>query len=634
DDYTATEPGAEYVYKVTAINNEGEGVNCGEFTVEPAQDPCTVPGVQVLSDPTGDGFGLGVPSAQPPYDIQSVSVAEPFNIGTDKLVFTIKVRDLTVVPADSRWPVQFNAPNGKTYVVAMISDATGAVSFKYGEGTTGTAAPANTADPLSGYSDSGLITIVVPRSGVGNPVVGQKINSFLMRATAGGITPDNCPDSLTPAGEYAIIGNAACGPNNAPTAVLSATPTSGNAPLIVNFSGANSSDPDKDAITTYTFDFGDGVVVTQSFPTTSHLYQAKGIYPARLTVRDSRNKASVNAAQVMIFVNGASPSPSPTPNPSPSPSPSPGQSPATLKFSQSSYSIGESEGSVVITVTRTGPTSASGTIGYSITDGTATQRTDYEFTAGRLVFKAGEMSKTFTVLINDDSYAEGTETATLNLTRPTGAMTCNPCTATLSIVDNDTTSPPNRNSIDDSRSFVRMHYHDFLNRDADKGGEDYWTGELEKCGSNSSCAASRRIGVSAAFFIELEFQDTGSFVYRLYKGALGRRVGYVEFMTDRSQLNAGPTLDADKLALAQDFVQRDEFTTRYAGKGDAASLVDALIQTVKDSSGVDLSARRTELINTCNAGPTQVEGRGRALKQLVEYKEFTGAEYNNSFVLA
>ncbi|HEV8134349.1 MAG TPA: PKD domain-containing protein, partial [Pyrinomonadaceae bacterium] len=320
DDATATDPAATYYYKVTAVNAIGEGMSCGEHPAVPGADPCQVPGVQVLSDPTGDGFGSGVPSAQPPFDIQSVSIAEPFNVGADKLVFTIKMKDLSVLPPATTWPVQFNAPNGTTYVVQMSTTTGGTATqndaiFQYGpDGGTLSA-----ADPLSGFSADGTITIVVPRSGVGNPAIGEKLSAFLMRVEAVAITPDNCPDSLTPAGSYTIVGNTSCQPNNAPLAVLSGNPTSGNAPLSVNFSGANSSDPDPgDSIASYSFDFGDGTaVLTQSTATTSHTYQNPGNYPARLTVKDSRGKSSTNLAQVMISATDASPTPTPTPTPLP-----------------------------------------------------------------------------------------------------------------------------------------------------------------------------------------------------------------------------------------------------------------------------------------------------------------------------
>lgn len=305
DDLTA-DATLKYYYEVKAINAIGEGTNCGEFLAEAAPDPCTPPGVQVLADPSNDGV-VGFPTAQPPYDIQAVAISEPWSVGADKLVFTIKMRDLSTLPPDSRWPVQFKSTDTKTYVVAMITDAAGQVSFKYGEGTTSTASPANTADPLSTYSASGLITIVVPRSGVGNPSVGQKITDFLMRATAGALTPDNAPDGLVPVGEYTIVGNAACRPNAAPIAALTANPGTGIAPLKVNFNASGSSDPDTDApadtIASYTFDFGDGSTpVTQSSPTIMHTYSNVGNYEATVQVTDSRGKASAGVASVVIEV--------------------------------------------------------------------------------------------------------------------------------------------------------------------------------------------------------------------------------------------------------------------------------------------------------------------------------------------
>jgi hypothetical protein len=317
-DATATDPAATYIYKVTAVNLIGESQSCGEHAAEHGQNPCEVPGVQVLSDPTGDGFTDPIPSAQAAVDIQSVSIAEPYNVGLDKLVFTIKVKDLSVLPPATTWPVRFKAPNGSTYVVQMSTLTGGTptqndVLFQYGvDGGTLSA-----ADSLSGFSADGTITIVVPRNGVGNAAIGQKLDSFIMRVEVVAVTPDNCPNSLTPAGEYTIVGNASCQPNTAPLAVLTGIPASGNAPLNVNFSGANSSDSDQgDTIASYSFDFGDGTaVLTQPGATTSHTYQNAGMYPARLTVKDSRGKSSTNLAQVMITVTNPSPSPTPTPTP-------------------------------------------------------------------------------------------------------------------------------------------------------------------------------------------------------------------------------------------------------------------------------------------------------------------------------
>ena len=56
------------------------------------------------------------------------------------------------------------------------------------------------------------------------------------------------------------------------------------------------------------------------------------------------------------------------------------------------------------------------------------------------------------------------------------------------------------------------------------------------CNGDEQCISARRIAVSAAFFIEEEFQQTGNFVYRLYKGSLERQPSYVEFTADREKV--------------------------------------------------------------------------------------------------
>ncbi|MEM9717930.1 MAG: PKD domain-containing protein [Bacteroidota bacterium] len=73
-------------------------------------------------------------------------------------------------------------------------------------------------------------------------------------------------------------------PNRAPVADFTATPTSGNAPLVVNFDASPSSDPDNDPLT-YSWEFGDGESGTGLNP--SHTYQSLGTYTARLTVSDT-----------------------------------------------------------------------------------------------------------------------------------------------------------------------------------------------------------------------------------------------------------------------------------------------------------------------------------------------------------
>src|SRR5262249_11940830 len=72
------------------------------------------------------------------------------------------------------------------------------------------------------------------------------------------------------------------------------------------------------------------------------------------------------------------------------------------------------------------------------------------------------------------------------------------------------------NAIDTNEFFVRQQYLDFLGREPDQGGFEFWSDQLNQCGSDVLCVQQRRIDVSAAFFDSPEFQKTGSFIYRLY----------------------------------------------------------------------------------------------------------------------
>jgi hypothetical protein len=192
--------------------------------------------------------------------------------------------------------------------------------------------------------------------------------------------------------------------------------------------------------------------------------------------------------------------------------------------------------------------------------------------------------------------------------------------------------PTAANPINDASFFVRRHYLDFLNREPDSGGWTYWTDQIMMCGSNVRCVNSRRIGVSAAFFIELEFQNTGSFVYRLYKAGFARRPNYVEFTQDRTHVG-GSDVEASKRAFALTFVQRSAFVQRYANNTTASSFVDALIATIHQASNVDLTSERTTLINRYIQGTSLNESRAFAIRHAIETAVFVTAEYNPSFVV-
>ncbi|MDX6694695.1 MAG: hypothetical protein QOF02_2298 [Blastocatellia bacterium] len=185
----------------------------------------------------------------------------------------------------------------------------------------------------------------------------------------------------------------------------------------------------------------------------------------------------------------------------------------------------------------------------------------------------------------------------------------------------------NANSIDDARFFVRQHYLDFLNRPPDQGGLDYWTEQITQCGADAACVHLRRIGISAAYYIELEFQETGNFVYRFYKASLGRRPTFSEFMPDRSLIVIGPSLEASKQNFADNWTQRDAFRQKYPDTLAPEQFVNLLFDTAGLTPYVN--ERQQQARAMIDDGKT----RAQVVRDVVEIQAFKDREYDPAFVL-
>jgi glucose/arabinose dehydrogenase/PKD repeat protein len=84
--------------------------------------------------------------------------------------------------------------------------------------------------------------------------------------------------------------------NASPTAVISASPKTGAAPLTVTLDGSGSNDSDGDALS-YDWDFGDGSPhSTAAKP--SHTFTNAGTYTVTLTVSDGRGRSDTDTVQV------------------------------------------------------------------------------------------------------------------------------------------------------------------------------------------------------------------------------------------------------------------------------------------------------------------------------------------------
>jgi hypothetical protein len=113
--------------------------------------------------------------------------------------------------------------------------------------------------------------------------------------------------------------------------------------------------------------------------------------------------------------------------------------PSFVQFSSSSYTTAEGQGSVTLTVTRTGSTAGTVLVQYETGDGTARAGTDYVPVSGTLTFADGVASQAITVsLLDDRAIGEGTEAFQLTLANPTGGATLgSTSTALVSITEDE-----------------------------------------------------------------------------------------------------------------------------------------------------------------------------------------------------
>jgi hypothetical protein len=335
-----------------------------------------------------------------------------------------------------------------------------------------------------------------------------------------------------------------------------------------------------------------------------------------------------------------------------------------IGFSSANISVNEIDGNVTVTVVRSNDVTQAATVDYATDDtgsssncdalntGLASQRCDYTFMFGTLRFAANETQKTIDIPLNLDGYTEGPETFTVKLTNPGGgASLVAPSTAAITI--NDST-PPLPNPLDDTASFVRQQYHDFLNRDADPAGLAFWTDNIDKCTDVArlprgqtilECIEIQRLNTSAAFFLSIEFQQSGNFVRSFYVAALDRPLtnnmeAFIEFERDTQAVQRGvtvgqanwqQTLDNNRDGFMKDFVTRAEFVGMYPTTDTPTQYVDRLYQHAGITPPAD---ERNDAIAEFGTVSTAADAgaRGRALLRITQNLGFQAREMNRSFV--
>jgi hypothetical protein len=204
--------------------------------------------------------------------------------------------------------------------------------------------------------------------------------------------------------------------------------------------------------------------------------------------------------------------------------------PGRVSFATDTFSTYENRGSLLATLVRSGTdVSGEATVTLTSASGTAESGTDFEEVAQTVVtFAANEFRKTVLIRVLNDTTAEETETFTLALSSPSGADIVDPASATVEILDDDSSTsdsvaPVSRFHLPrDGRTYrasLAREIHLFSSDDA-SGVAKIWVA-LRKRMRSGKCAwwrgrAFRRASCSAKRWIDLGRVPQNDFdIYRL-----------------------------------------------------------------------------------------------------------------------
>jgi PKD repeat protein len=255
--------------------------------------------------------------------VQYGSLGEPASM-PGKLVFTIKVNNLTSVQPGFRWMFFFDvagrpAPNTGYYYVAMVSADGPSPVFNYGYRTVNAAGfgqfqVLGSLNAASTFTPDGTITLVLDKSAfalaTGNQLTHLDVETRtsapddLTGTTSAGVGLTQ--ESAGAAVPYMLVGNSTCASNAAPVAHLAASAIQGTAPLAVTLNGSSSKAATGASIAYYRFNFGDGTSTPwQASASAQHTYSKAGTYKPTLQVADNRGLVSGSPSTLTITVKAA-----------------------------------------------------------------------------------------------------------------------------------------------------------------------------------------------------------------------------------------------------------------------------------------------------------------------------------------
>jgi hypothetical protein len=191
------------------------------------------------------------------------------------------------------------------------------------------------------------------------------------------------------------------------------------------------------------------------------------------------------------------------------------------------------------------------------------------------------------------------------------------------------------NPLDTPEYFVRQHYLDFLGREPDEAGFNFWSDQILECGADMQCIDRRRENVSAAYFLSIEFQQTGGLVDGMYRASYGVRPGFAEFMPDTRAVGLGvivgedgwqAKLAANKEAFVTAFVNRPAFHAQYDGMDNSL-----FVETLIGHTGVSFTVEERDAL--ANGLATGTMTRADVVRSIAENGRFVQAKFNDAFVM-
>jgi len=298
--------------------------------------------------------------------------------------------------------------------------------------------------------------------------------------------------------------------------------------------------------------------------------------------------------------------------------------------------------------------------GYCVTFSTTPTATDGSITgaivdnsgaavSGVAVSLSGTQSRKTITDVNGNYHFDNVETNGFYTVTPTRAnYVFGPSSRSFSLLGQHTDATFNAastggglNPLDTTEYFVRQQYLDFLGREPDEAGFNFWVNNIESCGADQNCRAVKRTDTSAAFFVSIEFQQTGYLVYRMYQAAYGDMPGAPvplrlgEFRPDTAEIGNGvivnrsgweAVLESNRQAYAAGFVQRTRFLSLYGNMSDGQ-----FVDTLNQNAGFVLSqSERDQLVSDLSS---QAKTRAQVLRSVTENTTLSQQEFNQAFVL-